>query len=239
MLGCLSASIFESFRLLARTGRAPAAFILIANSTTTRPRCPQCLRALRGCICALVQPVHSHVQVLILQHPLEVHEAKNTARLLHLCLGASSRIEVGEAFDPAQLHALLHMPWHSGDAPRQPVLLYPQTPDSPAPMLDASACHSTTLRLVVIDGTWRKSRKMLYTNPLLQALPRLAFTEVTGGNYRIRKAHRPDQLSTMEAVTQALAQWHGWTKGAPQVSTLLDSFAELMRLQMELNRLVK
>ena len=54
-------------------------------------------------MCALVQPVSSDVQVLILQHPMEVHEAKGTARALHLCLGAQSRLEVGEAFDAVQL----------------------------------------------------------------------------------------------------------------------------------------
>ena len=48
------------------------------ESAPTRARCPHCLRALRSCICALVQPVAHQVQLLILMHPDEVHEAKGT-----------------------------------------------------------------------------------------------------------------------------------------------------------------
>ena len=206
---------------------------MIANSTTTRPRCPQCLRALRGCICALVQPVHSDVQVLILQHPLEVHEAKNTARLLHLCLGASSRIEVGETFEPAQLHTLLHAPWHSGDAPRQPVLLYPETPGQASPAARTVAGSPLTpqqQRLIVIDGTWRKTLKMLHANPALQTLPRLPLNITTAGRYRIRKARRADQLSTLEASALALAQMQGWEDGGQALVTLEGAFEGLLEL---------
>lgn len=203
---------------------------MIANSTTTRPRCPQCLRALRGCICTLVQPVHSDVQVLILQHPLEVHEAKNTARLLHLCLGASSRMEVGEAFEPAQLHTLLHAPWHSGDAPRQPVLLYPATEGQAAPALAESGLAPQQQRLIVIDGTWRKTLKMLHANPALQPLPRLPLNITTAGRYRIRKARRADQLSTLEASALALAQMQGWEDGGQALVALEGAFEGLLGL---------
>ncbi|MDY0107626.1 MAG: DTW domain-containing protein, partial [Giesbergeria sp.] len=71
-----------------------------------RPHCSTCLRPLRGCICPWVVPVAHAVEVLILQHPHEVAQAKGSARLLHLCL-PHSRIVVGEAFDEADLRALL------------------------------------------------------------------------------------------------------------------------------------
>ncbi|WP_083215207.1 DTW domain-containing protein [Comamonas aquatica] len=61
-----------------------------------RPLCPACLRPAAACLCGCVQPVASAVQVLVLQHPQEAGHAKNTARLLHLCL-PGSRLEVGEA----------------------------------------------------------------------------------------------------------------------------------------------
>ena len=42
-------------------------------------------------------------------------------------------------------------------------------------MLAPALLHDPSrLRLIVLDGTWRKSRKMLYRNPLLQQLPRLS-----------------------------------------------------------------
>ncbi|WP_239223667.1 DTW domain-containing protein, partial [Comamonas aquatica] len=97
-----------------------------------RPLCPACLRPAAACLCGCVQPVASAVQVLVLQHPQEAGHAKNTARLLHLCL-PGSRLEVGEVWDAAALQALLHAPW-PGQAPGaavRPLLLYPPTPPDP------------------------------------------------------------------------------------------------------------
>ncbi len=175
----------------------------------SRPHCARCTRPLSACVCRWVAPVASRAELLILQHPMEVANAKGTARLLHLSVPGSV-MEQGEAFDPEQLHALLH-----GGA-RVPLLLYPETPDeralgmAPAPVLDSRLlADPSTLRLVVLDGTWRKSRKMLYQNALLQALPRLPLTQMPASHYLIRKAHAPDQLSTLEAVCHALGQLHG------------------------------
>lgn len=175
----------------------------------THPRrasCPACLRAQSACICHWVAPLASSVELLVLQHPLEVRNAKNSARLLHLSL-PNSRLAVGERFDPAELAGMLRA------GGRTPLLLYPDTPGdaslgiAPAPAPDPfMTAHPEALRLVVLDGTWRKSRKMLYLNALLQRLPRLALDEAPPSAYRIRKAHAPHQLSTLEAAVHALAQ---------------------------------
>ena len=74
--------------------------------STSRPRCPACLRPHSACICRWATPVAHRTEVLILQHPLEVHEAKGTARLLHLSL-PHSRMVTGERFDASALQPLL------------------------------------------------------------------------------------------------------------------------------------
>jgi DTW domain-containing protein YfiP len=188
-----------------------------------RATCAACLRARSACICHWVRPLSSSVDLLILQHPLEVRNAKNSARLLHLCV-MGSRLEVGEAFDDAALHALLH-----ADG-RVPLLLYPETPgESPAPVLDPGlSAQPERLRLVVLDATWRKSRKMLYLNSGLQQLPRLALHDVPASAYRIRKAHAPHQLSTLEAAALALAQLEG---DAGQYRPLLQAFDGFVQQQ--------
>jgi DTW domain-containing protein YfiP len=145
--------------------------------------------------------------VLILQHPQEVHHAKNSAGLLHLSL-QNSRLLVGETFDPLFLRAALGPPHYT-------VLLYPQTDyagHEPAAALDAAQLADPAfVRLVVLDGTWRKSRKMLHLNPALQALPRLSLDTPQASGYTIRRAHKPGQLSTLEATCAALAQLQGNT----------------------------
>lgn len=174
----------------------------------------------------------SEVEVVILQHPLEVKQAKGSARLLHLSLHGSE-LHTGELFDAAVLNKLLHAPG------KYSVLLYPEFDEalshsmiSPeqldAEMLASPAC----LRLIVLDGTWRKSRKMLYLNPLLQALPRLSLRNMPESHYRIRKAHRADQLSTLEACCYALMQLE---QDDEKFSPLFAAFDCFIEQQMNLS----
>ncbi|MDB5747023.1 MAG: hypothetical protein JWP72_1871 [Massilia sp.] len=167
--------------------------------TPRRATCVACLRAQSACICRWIAPVRPDAALLILQHPLEVANAKNSARLLHLSV-IGSVLAVGEGFDEAGLEALLH-----ADG-RTPVLLYP---DASSALGGPALPPAARLRLVVLDATWRKSRKMLHLNPALQRLPRLALRDMPASSYRIRKAHAPDQLSTLEASAHALGQVEG------------------------------
>jgi DTW domain-containing protein len=181
------------------------------TSDAKRPVCGTCLRPQSACICRWIAPVDNIVEVLILQHPLETGEAKGSARLLQLSL-ANSRLAIGEAFDKQTLQALLHAPFERGEgdskhgtAAKQPVLLYPADAAAPAGTV-AIPTNPAQIRLVILDGTWRKTRKMLHLNPPLQQLPRLPLSDVPPSQYLIRKAHRPEQLSTLEATCHALMQ---------------------------------
>lgn len=155
-----------------------------------------------------------------MQHPLEVHHAKGSARLLHLSL-PNSRLVVAEAMPDAELRQLL--------AGKNNLLLYPETPDDsvtrpPPPLEPAWLADPASLRLVVLDGTWRKSRKMLYLNPLLQQLPRLPLRNTPPSHYLIRKAPAPDQLSTLEACCYALTQLDPSATSLPALIDRFDGF---------------
>lgn len=212
-------------------------------ASTGRLRCPRCQRPAPTCLCPWVTPTANEVEVLILQHPLEVHQAKGSARLLQLSLQRCT-LQVGEVFDAAALQAWLEAP---GEGMRN-LLLYPQDPPrhsaqtcarhgqgepqatSPSSCLPPSnAVHGApATRLIVLDGTWRKSRKMLALNPLLQALPRLALTPTAPSRYLIRKAHQPGQLATLEATCLALSQLEGF---AARYAPLLAAFERHMAAQ--------
>ncbi|CAN7158116.1 tRNA-uridine aminocarboxypropyltransferase [Polaromonas sp. LjRoot131] len=190
-----------------------------------RAGCTICLRPQSACICRWITPVAHAAEVLILQHPLEVDHAKNTGRLLHLSL-PRSRMLTGETFDEAGLRAAM------AETTAYTVLLYPPTPeDAEAPAaLDAERLKDPAgVRLVVLDATWRKSRKMLLLNPLLRKLPRLSLVELPASNYRIRKAHKPGQLSTLEAVCSALVRLEGDSGG---YQALLRAFEGFVAQQM-------
>jgi DTW domain-containing protein YfiP len=180
-----------------------------------RPRCDRCDLPLRTCLCALVTRVPNDVDVLVLQHPDEAREAKGSARLLRLSL-ARCRVVVGAVFDDAALRELL-----DGDVSGS-ALLYPadtrHAPDVPS----SRGFAARPARLVVLDGTWRKSGAMLRANALLQSLPRWTVEPAAPARYRaLRKAPRPSQLSTLEATCAALAR----IEGAPErYALLLDAF---------------
>lgn len=217
----------------------------MAFPKTPRPQCVRCLRPQSTCICHWITPVNHPVEVLILQHPMEVHETKGSARLLHLCL-PHSRMVTGEVFDGQALQALLTEPF-SDDAPqgsaqstqpgqslRHPVLLYPATlldaTLATPPVLTPEQLHNPSLlRLVVLDGTWRKSRKMLHLNPLLQQLPRLELHNPPAPRYLIRKAQQSHQLSTLEATCAALAQLEGNVETFASLRTAFDGFVAQQR----------
>lgn len=208
----------------------------------SRERCPHCHRASTTCICALVQTIPHKAEVLILMHPMEVHEAKGTGHLLHLCL-PRSRLLVGEQWPAETLNTWLDDDWARPGQPgqRHSLLLYPDTEaqdaclglQAPAPLPQPWPLPPGQLRLVIIDGTWRKSRKMLFLNPALQGLPRLALQQVPHSRYVIRKAHQSGQLSSFEATAVALAQLESWPADSLQVQALDQVFSRFMAAQMQ------
>lgn len=153
----------------------------------------------------------------MLQHPQEQRQAKNSVALLRLSLG-NCEVVVGERFAPEALQALLHRPG------RETRLLYPDVQAAPAPA--DPGLPGEPLRLVVIDATWRKSLRMLLEHPALAALPRLSLEAPPPTCYRaIRAARRADQVSTLEATVQALAQLEGPSFNA---APLLEAFGRFV-----------
>lgn len=199
-----------------------------ASPAPSRRDCPRCLRA--DCVCACLDrpglPLATPLSLLILQHPREQREVKGTARLLHLAV-AGSRLLTGERWlaDPEPQSARLDL------------LLYPPTPGDatlPAPPpLPEPLPPPHRLRLVVVDATWRKSRRMLGESPWLQGLPRLALQQPPASRYRIRRARGAGQLSTFEATALALAQLQGDAGVAEALWPVFEAFvAQLAARQL-------
>lgn len=191
---------------------------MTSSSHARRATCARCLRPQATCLCALVRPTDHRTEVLVLQHPQEQRQAKNSVALLRLSL-AHCEVVVGERFAPDALQALLHRP---GRITR---LLYPDVPAAPAPPVakQAPMTSDVQVRLVVLDATWRKSLRLLLEHPALAALPRLSLHAPAPTRYRaIRAARRADQVSTLEATVQALAMLEGPSFDA---APLLDAFA--------------
>lgn len=198
--------------------------------------CARCWRA--RCVChALARPgvpVASAVQLLVLQHPREQREVKGTARLLQLAV-SGAELRVGERWPQPPEPASEGGGSRAPAARRLDMLLYPATPDDGAlptpPPLPQPLPPPPQLRLVVVDATWRKSRRMLYESPWLQQLPRLSLADPPVSRYHVRRARGAHQRSTFEAAVLALAQLHGPSWPVGQLWLVMDALVGMVQAQ--------
>lgn len=199
------------------------------SNSGKRSSCDRCHRPLRTCLCSLIRPIANQVELLILQDKQEATHAKNTAGLLHLSLINSQLFCCNP--DNALTSGLLFKALYADG--KHPLLLYPPTPEAKSlgllePAAFPQAVQPGQLRLVVLDATWRKSRKLLYLNPLLQRLPRIALENPPPSLYLIRKADSENQLSTLEASCYALQQLE---QDRVDYSPLLDAMRKFVARQ--------
>lgn len=160
----------------------------------SRPRCHRCQRPLSHCLCAHVTEVSSRTRVLILQHPDEHKHPLNTGRLATLGL-QQAELWIGEQFP--ELEAAI-------SASPRAFLLF-TGPDAQMPHAWGPGSGASPGLLVVPDGTWRKARKILSANPVLNTLPRLSLPAGEPSRYRVRQTREPAAVSTIEAIVRTLA----------------------------------
>lgn len=167
------------------------------TANTKRAVCDTCQYPLSTCVCDAIQRVDSALHISILQHPSEQKHAKNTARLLPLLL-TKAKLTVGEI--PADFSATQARTKQA----KNTIVLYPA--EHAQSLQSWAETEDTPQHIIVLDGTWRKARKLWLSNPWLHELACVAITPAHPSQYKIRKAPREDSLSTLEAVAHALAK---------------------------------
>ncbi|PNI03162.1 tRNA-uridine aminocarboxypropyltransferase [Vibrio diazotrophicus] len=183
--------------------------------------CSQCGKARKACICDNIVALDSQVELIILQHPTEEHRPMGTVRILSLSL-ANSRLLVGEDFrEHGELNQLLAEP----DV--EHFVLYPS--DVSLSAADVALPIEKKIRIILLDGTWKKAFKMWQLNTQLHHLPCLHLPEDLKGNYRIRKAPSENALSTVEAGFHVLSMM----QPEKDFSPLLDAFEAMIDYQIQ------
>ena len=166
-----------------------------------RETCEHCLRPIQTCLCDYTFPIDNNIPVVIWQHPSEHQHPKGSAPLLLQSLSQCTLVS-GEDISRDNLEELLG----TNLGPDQNGAFHLLFPNHIDPSLQSHhSRHEAVKGLIVIDGTWRKARKILHLNPWLMDLPRIAIESHLEGLYKgFRKAESRGQLSTLEAVCQAL-----------------------------------
>jgi len=187
-----------------------------------RPFCYRCWRTKILCLCNRVRVVDNPVEILYLQHPNERTMPFNTARLAHLSL-TRSRLVHGLRFDGTPtIRDLLRRKEKVG-------ILFP----SPVAK-DLSEAPRDLETLVIIDGTWREAKKIIYLSPTLLEFPHYAFVPEKPSNYRIRKEPKDEFISTIEATVTALRILD---RDPSKYQELLDLFDRMVDRQVDFQRL--
>ncbi len=192
---------------------------------TKRKCCERCSRPIAYCYCQGLELAKNCTKIIVLQHPSERKHPLNTARILALGLDNCELIR-GENFANndylnQQIAVNRDNCW----------LLFPgENARTPAQVREASAERNTPPLIIVLDGTWRKARKIWHLSPNLQSLPLVALNEVPESNYRIRKAPKAGQLSTLEAVSSLLI---GLGQSTGSLKPMEQAFHRMIDLQIE------
>lgn len=145
-------------------------------------------------MCAYIGEARPHrPSILIVRHQWEARKSTGTARIAQLAL-ADLRVVDMAAEHPEPVREELQTledAW----------LLYPGRES-------AERLAKPPRTLVVLDGTWRQTRKMLRRLPELSRLPRFALETAApaGPHSRLREGPDASARSTLESIADALGQ---------------------------------
>src|SRR6185436_16641459 len=112
------------------------------------------------------------------------------------------------------------------DATRPAALLYP----GPGAIDVVANPPPTSVTLVVVDGTWSQTRKVVRENPELARLPRYAFSPPSPSEYRIRREPDLHCVSTIEALVHVLMALE---EDGERFRALLAPFRAMVDMQIE------
>jgi DTW domain-containing protein YfiP len=164
-----------------------------------RGRCPRCWIRTDYCICAEITEVRTRTEIAIVRHQWEARKTTGTARIAELALERGHCLPFGCA--PSALNqqlARLESVW----------VLYPD--GDPWPI---SATTPSTL--IVLDGTWAQTRRMMRRLTSLHSVPCVALPPKPSHPLRLRMLVRGEGRSTLEAIADALALLEGETVSRP------------------------
>jgi DTW domain-containing protein len=178
--------------------------------------CSRCYQRREVCLCPILPTVQTKAEFIILRHIYEAERPSNTGRLVALAMPNARMIPCGGGTrigHPPIDNVFLSLPgtcllWPDG------VGKHPKEWETSPPA-----------QIVIIDATWQQARRLYSTTPALRLLPRMVLPAPLRCRERLRKQHRSEGMSTIEAVAAAVAI----LEGADVAKPLEELYNELVR----------
>ncbi len=165
-------------------------------------RCPNCRINNHFCVCVHLNPFEIKTNISLIVHVSELKLTSNTAQFVEKLLPEQAQIfirgRVNEAFEAEPILA------RSG----RPLFLFPDE-DSQEINEDFKAKYPGPYHLIVPDGNWNQAKKVKKREPKFDKIPTVKLAPGLIAEYKLRKAPRPDWVSTFEAAAYAIGAIEG------------------------------
>lgn len=165
--------------------------------STEQKRCPRCRIHHTLCFCEFLIPLVTQTKVSIIMHHREEHLTSNTATLANKILINSNLYMRGLPERPFSFSDL-------NSSPSEKLLyLYPHE-DALELTPDFFSLNKQNIHLIVPDGSWSQARKVYRRVEGIDAAQCIKLPTGFKSEYKLRKTHIQDGLSTFEAIAHAL-----------------------------------
>ena len=187
-----------------------------------RKLCNKCLRPQNVCLCEYLDHLQAPCKVLILQHTSEQKQPLATVPILQLCL-SPIQVLVGEDFSnhPVAKDVLKGV--------NNVRVLFPTEQSAAWHVGQCLDKNEQVDLLIVLDGTWRKAKKMWFINDWLHQLPAVVLVGAPKSQYQIRSSTVLGGVSTLEAIAQSC----NFLTGSTQFDRLYVPFKAMIDMQIQ------
>lgn len=181
---------------------------MLNRQRKTKKPCEACGLHLERCLCALIPRLDLRTRICLVIHRRELKRTTNSGGLaVRALVNSEMRVRGSQDREVLDLSDLLELPYRS-------LLFYPgEGAQELTPQLVAQS--PLPIQLIVPDGNWRQASKVGIRHPELSALPRVKLSAINTATQHLRKEHRPEGMSTLEAIARALAIIEGDEKVQP------------------------
>jgi DTW domain-containing protein YfiP len=161
-------------------------------------RCDSCGLVPIACACAQLPRVENRTRVIVVAHARELQKPSNTGRLAVTMLSNARLVTHGGMSEVDGRRAAASLEDLDSNCAW---LLFPRA--DARPLHELLAEQSAPTELVVPDGTWSQTRRLVRRHAALQRLRAVTISEGTS-EYLLRRGTVPGFLCTLEAVARSL-----------------------------------
>ena len=148
------------------------------------------------CLCDVVPRIELRTRICLVIHHSELTRSSNTGLLAIRALVNSEMRIRGEGRETLDLTNLLGGQYRT-------LVFYPSH-DAVELDKELVMLERTPIQLIVPDGTWRQTKKLLSRHQELKHVPRVKISAPNNSIFQLRAQTRPEGMATLQAIASGL-----------------------------------